>query len=113
MDTPQTAPDGASSSQSQQAMGPPNAFMAMAGHAKMVALNVLKEVSSQAQQQHCPCASSLLSVMKEQIMLNVKQHGRCFCWLLLQRKPWVEMVDRNSFARPTSLAEVGLCCCSV
>ena len=50
MDTPQTAPDGASSSQSQQAMGPPNAFMAMAGHAKMVALNVLKEVSSQAPQ---------------------------------------------------------------
>ena len=61
MDTPQTAPDGASSSQSQQALGPPNAFMAMAGHAKMVAMNVLKEVSPQAQQQQsCLRASSVL-----------------------------------------------------
>ena len=64
MDTPQTAPDGASSSQSQQAVGPPNAVMAMAGHAKMVAMNVLKEVSSQ-QQQSCPRASSVLLVDEE------------------------------------------------
>ena len=111
MDSPQTAPDGASSSQSQQAMGPPNAFMAMAGHAKMVAMNVLKEVSCQAQQWQS-CLQQALCVSEKRAEQIVKQ-GRWFCWLLLQRKPWVEMVDRNSFSRPTSLAEVGLCCCSV
>ena len=65
MDSPQTAPDGASSSQSQQAMGPPNAFMAMAGHAKMVALNVLKEVSCQAQQWQS-CLQQALCVSEEE-----------------------------------------------
>lgn len=80
---PQQAPPN----QPQQAP-PQNAIMAVGGNLKNAALNVLKEVRRLIQLRQARYLSDLTDVV------------------VPQRKPWSEMVDRSSFARPANLAEV-------
>lgn len=85
---PQQAPP----TQPQQAP-PQNAVFAVGSNLKNAALNVLKEVGH--------------------VSKSVREFARKDCLsdlivpILLQRKPWGEMVDRSSFTRPANLAEVG------